>query len=136
MPKRLSVVDSERCVGCQCCMFACNRREGVGGVENSRIWVRSAGGIRRGFVAVVCRACTDPPCARVCPTRALSAREGGGVRFQRELCLACGLCRGQCPFDAIRKHGPSGKPLICTYCGICAQYCNYGVLKLQEIEEG
>jgi len=33
MAKRLSVVDVDRCVGCQVCMFACARRLGHGGLE-------------------------------------------------------------------------------------------------------
>ena len=77
MAKRLAVVDAERCVGCQACMFACARRFGEGGLANSCIGVRSAGGVRKGFVVVVCRACQDPPCARVCPTDALKVRENG-----------------------------------------------------------
>jgi len=40
---RLAIVDGERCVG----------------------------GMERGFTVVVCRACNDPPCAKVCPTGAL-----------------------------------------------------------------
>jgi ferredoxin len=49
MAKRLSVIDAERCVGCQSCMFACVRRMGEGGLA-SCIGVHSAGGVRRGFV--------------------------------------------------------------------------------------
>ena len=64
MVKRLAVVDSERCVGCQECMFACSRRFGEGGLANACIGIKSAGGIRKGFVVVVCRACQDPPSLR------------------------------------------------------------------------
>ncbi|MCX8176661.1 MAG: [Fe-S]-binding protein, partial [Candidatus Bathyarchaeota archaeon] len=65
--KRLVSVDVDLCVGCQCCMFACNRRFGEAGISKSAIRVVSAGGVERGFVVIVCRACLDPPCARVCP---------------------------------------------------------------------
>lgn len=133
MSKRLSVFDPDLCVGCQSCMFACTRRLGQGGLGGSCIGVRSAGGIRRGFVVVVCRACPDPPCARVCPTDALERREGGGVRLKSELCIGCGNCSQACPFRAVFWDAVQNKPQICVYCGYCAGYCPYGVIGLEEI---
>lgn len=135
MTKRLSVIDMDRCVGCQCCMFACARRVAEGGIAGSCIRVRSAGGMRKGFVVVVCRACADPPCARVCPTDALVARQGGGVRLRANLCIGCGNCVEACPFGAVFWNPESGKPQICVYCGYCATYCPYDVLALETIEE-
>ena len=85
MAKRLAVTDAERCVGCQACMFACARRVGEGGLGAACLGVHSAGGVRRGYVVVVCRACDDPPCSRVCPTDALPVRTGGGVRLKPDL---------------------------------------------------
>jgi carbon-monoxide dehydrogenase iron sulfur subunit len=134
MAKRLSVIDVDRCVGCQCCMFACTRRAGIGGTEGSRIGVRSAGGMRKGFVVVVCRACLHPPCASVCPTGALVPRDGGGVRFHSQLCIGCGNCRTACPFGAVFWDAEAEKPLVCVYCGTCAAYCPYHVIALEEIE--
>ena len=136
MVKRLSVIDVDRCVGCQACMFACTRRTGNGGLENSCIHVRSAGGIRKGFVVVVCRACPDPPCARVCPTDALMPREGGGVRFKANLCIGCNNCVEACPFGAAFWDASQHKPQICVYCGYCAAYCPYGVIALEEVQNG
>ena len=135
MPKRLSVIDVDRCVGCQACMFACARRFGKGGLAESCIGVHSAGGMRRGFVVVVCRACPDPPCARVCPTDALRPRDGGGVRLKKDLCIGCGNCAEACPFGAIFWNSEADKPQVCVYCGTCASYCPYDVLALEEIEE-
>ena len=129
---RLAVVDPERCVGCQCCMFACARRLGQGGLEGSYIGVRSNGGIRRGFLVVVCRACPDPPCSRVCPTDALRPREGGGVHLEPDLCIGCGNCARACPFGAIFWDQSQNKPQVCVYCGYCARHCPYDVLALEQ----
>jgi carbon-monoxide dehydrogenase iron sulfur subunit len=133
MAKRVSVEDVDRCVGCQLCVFACARREGHGGTTGARIDVRSAGGVRRGFIVIVCRACDDPPCARACPVGALIPREGGGVRLRASLCVACGACQEACPFGAIQQDGDR-HPLVCVYCGTCASYCPHDVLALEEIK--
>ncbi|MBN1994387.1 MAG: 4Fe-4S binding protein [Anaerolineae bacterium] len=116
-------------------MFACVRRLGRGGLAEACIHVRSAGGIRKGFVVVVCRACFDPPCARVCPTEALVEREGGGVKLKADLCIGCENCVEACPFGAVLWDAEQNKPQICVYCGYCADFCPYDVLALEEIEE-
>ena len=101
----------------------------------SRIGVRSAGGMRKGFVVVVCRACLDPPCARSCPSGALQLRSGGGVVFAVEKCTSCGACREACPFGVIFWDADREEPLICVYCGYCANYCAYDVIAHGDIEE-
>ena len=135
MAKRLSVVDVDRCVGCQACMFACVRRLGKGGLDGTCIHVNSAGGFRKGFVVIVCRVCLNPPCARVCPTQALIEREEGGVKLKADLCNGCENCVEACPFTAIFWDGENNKPLICVYCGYCVPYCPYDVIKLEDVEE-
>ncbi|MEN4042734.1 MAG: 4Fe-4S binding protein [Anaerolineaceae bacterium] len=134
MPKRLSVIDADRCIGCQVCMFACVRRLGSGGLEGTRIHVQSAGGIGKGFVVIVCRACHDAPCARVCPTNALVYREGRGVKLTPDLCIGCENCVKACPFGAVFWDSGAKKPQICVYCGYCVPYCPYDVLAMEEIE--
>lgn len=135
MAKRLSVIDADRCVGCQSCMFACTRRTGNGGLDESCIHISSAGGIRKGFTVIVCRACDNPPCARVCPTDALTPREGGGVRFDASKCVSCGNCAEACPFGAVMWDSAANQPRICIYCGYCASYCPYDVIALEEITD-
>jgi carbon-monoxide dehydrogenase iron sulfur subunit len=133
---RLEVLDTQLCVGCQSCMFACSRRAGVAGLTESRIGVRSAGGMENGFVVVVCRACEDPPCARVCPTEALTLRQGGGVRLAEEKCIGCGNCVKACVLGAVFWNHETAKPMICIHCGYCARYCPHGVLGLSNGSRG
>lgn len=128
---RLTIKDAERCVGCQCCMFACVRRKGEAGLANTCIEVKSIGGMEKGFMVIVCRACTDPPCARVCPTKALKLRKGGGVRLDAAKCIGCRNCQDACIIGAVYWASESGKPNICIHCGQCAEFCPHGVLKLE-----
>jgi Fe-S-cluster-containing dehydrogenase component len=134
--KRLSVVDINLCVGCQSCMFACARRFGEAGLGRSAVHIKSAGGIERGFIVMVCRACPDPPCAKVCPTDALALRPDGGVILNIGKCIGCKLCVDACMIQAIFWDDVMDKPVICVHCGICVGFCPYSVLELQRTEGG
>ena len=131
---RLEVIDSELCVGCQSCMFACSRRSDSVGLAASKIGVHSAGGMENGFVVVVCRSCSDPPCARACPVDALKVLEKGGVRLDAKRCIGCGACREACIIGAVFWDNEQNKPMICVHCGYCAEFCPHGVLGLKKRE--
>jgi Fe-S-cluster-containing dehydrogenase component len=135
MAKRLSVVDVDRCVDCLLCAFACARRFGEGGLAGSAIAVRSVGGMERGFVVIVCRACADPSCMAACPTGAIRVAEVG-VRVDLERCTGCGKCVDACPIGAVFWDGERGKPVICRHCGLCAQFCPHGVIAFVEVPRG
>jgi Fe-S-cluster-containing dehydrogenase component len=134
--KRVAIVDVDLCVGCQSCMFACNRRFGEAGLSKSAIHITSAGGFERGFVVIVCRACDDPPCAKVCPTNALKKRKYGGVILDSDKCIGCQNCVQACDIGAIFWDKESVKPVVCTYCGICIDYCPYGVIEIESVKSG
>ncbi len=125
---KLEILDSERCVGCQSCMFACSRRAGHSGLSHSCIGVKSAGGMSKGFVIVVCRGCESPPCAKACPQKALTLRKGGGVILKPDLCNGCGNCREACVLSAVYWDDETNKPMICVHCGYCVSFCPHGVL--------
>ncbi|RLF12875.1 MAG: [Fe-S]-binding protein [Thermoprotei archaeon] len=134
MPYRLAVVDIEKCIGCYNCMFACSRlRFKEASLAKSAIQVRSAGGIERGFVVVVCRACIDPPCAKSCPTGALQPRPGGGVVFDESKCQSCRNCVEACIIRAIVWDEERNKPITCLHCGYCAKFCPHEVITLEPI---
>ncbi len=134
---RVTILDADRCVGCQLCMFACARRSGNGGLLDSSIMIRSIGGMERGFRVIVCRACPDPPCAKVCPTNAFVPKDDGGVKLYPEKCIGCGNCVEGCILNAIFWNPEKEKPVICVYCGYCTKFCPHGVIaheKETEIE--
>ena len=133
---RIAVRDVNLCVGCQCCMFACSRRFGEAGLGRSAIRVRSAGGVERGFIVVVCRGCTDPSCMKVCPTDALAKRKDGGVILDQRRCIGCGSCVEACTLGAIFWDEQKNKPLVCVHCGQCVQHCVYDVLKMDSAGAG
>lgn len=106
----------------------------MAGLTKSCIGVQSIGGMERGFTVIVCRACSDPPCARVCPTDALLLREGGGVRLEMKKCIGCGHCREACLIGAIQWDDTTNKPMICIHCGYCVEFCPHGVLGMRKKE--
>jgi len=110
-------------------MFACTRRQGKIGLEDTCIHIRSIGGMERGFSVIICRACSDPPCAKVCPTGALKKRKGGGVILAADLCIGCGNCHNACLIGAVQLVEKTGKPSICNHCGYCVGFCPHGVLE-------
>lgn len=114
-------------------MFACARKKQPG-LAHASIGVRSVGGMERGFTVIVCRACDDPPCAKVCPTDALAVHRGGGVRLEAAKCIGCGNCREACIIGAVFWDDEVNKPMICVQCGVCVRFCPYGVLKLDKRE--
>ncbi len=134
--KRIEILDSERCVGCASCMFACTRRDGKASLEGTRIYVRSIGGMERGFMVIACRACDDPSCLHYCPVDALKKRKYGGVTLNKEKCIGCGSCVEACPLSAITMDEERNKPLICIYCGFCVQYCPHKVIGIERVKSG
>jgi Fe-S-cluster-containing dehydrogenase component len=117
-------------------MYACSRRLGEAGFGSSAIHIKSAGGIERGFVVMVCRACPDPPCARVCPTDALTLRKGGGVILKPAKCIGCKFCVEACTIGAVFWDEEAHKPVICVHCGYCVDYCPYDVIRMEPWGEG
>ncbi|HEY93976.1 MAG TPA: 4Fe-4S binding protein [Dehalococcoidia bacterium] len=132
---RLSILDSELCIGCQCCMFACSRKQNEAGLANSCIDVKSLGGMEHGFTVIVCRACYDPPCVKVCPTSALAARKGGGVRLDHSKCIGCRNCQDACLINAVYWDDETNKPNICIHCGYCVDYCPHGGIETRGAQE-
>lgn len=135
MVKALKVVNREQCIGCYSCMYACSRMlRNFGGTHKAALRVKSYSGSEGTFSVRVCAGCLKPDCAEACPTGALSAAEGGGVRFKKEKCSHCKRCVSACKIAALQWDVTEKIPLPCIQCGQCAKYCPNQVLALIERE--
>ena len=47
---------------------------------------------------LMCNHCTNPPCCRVCPTKATWKREDGIVMMDQHRCIGCRFCMAACPY--------------------------------------
>ncbi|WP_202318503.1 4Fe-4S binding protein [Archaeoglobus neptunius] len=134
--KRLEIKDIEKCVGCGLCMFACSRKFASHpeiGNSSSAILPVSLSGFERGATVIFCKACSEPPCAQVCPTGALKPKKGGGVVYIERLCIGCKYCVEACTLNAIFER-EDGKIAVCIHCGYCVNYCPHGVLEYREVK--
>lgn len=87
------VIDLNKCIHCNECEDACERRHGQSRMNREGMVV--------GNISVVnaCRQCQDPVCM-LC-SRAGIARKPTGEVYITESCIGCGICAERCPYDNI-----------------------------------
>ena len=127
------VIDLRKCLkdrGCTDCIVACDTAHNVPHLPNRAhevkwIWKEpfdkvfadqsnryTAESLRGMPVLVFCNHCDNPPCVRVCPTKATWKREDGIVMMDWHRCIGCRYCVAACPYGSRSFNWVDPRPYI------------------------
>lgn len=120
MAKYGLVIDLTKCIGCNACTVACQAQNALDETEHwIRIETKEEGkfpAVTREVLPVQCQHCDNPPCVRVCPTRASWKHRDGFVLVKHEWCIGCKYCVVACPYQARTFNEERGTPGKCIFC--------------------
>ncbi len=113
-------IDLRKCIGCHACTIACKAEHEIP-VGVNRCWVKTVEkGLfpetQRFFFPVLCNQCTDAPCLRICPTKALFKRRDGIVDLNGASCIGCRACMEACPYDQLFIDPNTHTAEKCNFC--------------------
>ncbi len=143
--------NQEMCINCRVCVVACKDWHDVpaGPASYIRMVTVEKGrcpDVSTHSIFVTCYHCARPACITACPVDAISKRdEDGVVVVDRDVCIGCGLCREECPYQA-PQFGAEEEARMqkCDFCldrlqenkkPICVDACIMHALDAGPIEE-
>ena len=127
------VIDARKCLkdeGCTDCIAACDKAHNVPHFterahEVKWIWKEpfdrafpdqgsryTEEAFRDKPVLVFCNHCENPPCVRVCPTKATWKRADGIVMMDWHRCIGCRYCVAGCPYGSRSFNWVNPRPYI------------------------
>ncbi len=133
MKRWAMAVDLKKCwsiEGCKDCIDACHRVHNVPDFGNPKeeikwIWTSPYDDVfpeqesqlikadsKGRPVILLCNHCKNPPCIKVCPTRATWKREDGIVMMDYHRCIGCRYCMAACPYGARSFNWRDPRPFI------------------------
>jgi Fe-S-cluster-containing dehydrogenase component len=117
--RRVMVIDTSRCVGCEACVIACKNENRVP-EGKYRDWVtQEARGEFPNLSLEIrserCNHCSDAHCITNCPTGSSWYNDDGTVQIDRSKCTGCKACIASCPYGARYVH-PDGFVDKCSLC--------------------
>jgi formate dehydrogenase iron-sulfur subunit len=113
--------DMGKCIGCKCCVVACNEQNGNPAEINWRRVGEIEGGFfplaSRAYLSMGCNHCVEPTCLEGCPTDAYTKDPATGiVRHSAEACIGCQYCTWNCSYGVPQYNPERGVVGKCDMC--------------------
>jgi DMSO reductase iron-sulfur subunit len=113
--------DMTKCIGCKCCIVACNEQNG----NPAEILWRRVGEIEGGvypqthrhYLSMGCNHCLEPTCLTGCPVDAFTKDDVTGiVRHSADACIGCQYCTWNCSYGVPQYNPERGVVGKCDMC--------------------
>ena len=113
--------DMTKCIGCKCCVVACNEQNG----NPAEILWRRVGEIEGGtypftqrhYLSIGCNHCVEPTCMTGCPVNAYTKDDLTGiVRHSADACIGCQYCTWNCSYGVPQYNVDRGVVGKCDMC--------------------
>jgi Fe-S-cluster-containing dehydrogenase component/DMSO reductase anchor subunit len=114
-------VDMGKCIGCKCCVVACNEQTGNPAEINWRRVGELEGGwypdAMRAYLSMGCNHCLEPTCLDGCPVDAYTKEPDTGiVRHSADACIGCQYCTWNCSYGVPQYNAERGVVGKCDMC--------------------
>ena len=138
-------VDMRKCIGCKCCVVACNEQNGNPADINWRRVKELDGGfypdVMRSYLSMGCNHCLEPTCLEGCPVDAYSKDPATGiVRHSADACIGCQYCTWNCSYGVPQYNPERGVVGKCDMCHgrlsageapACVSACPEGAIQIE-----
>jgi DMSO reductase iron-sulfur subunit len=113
--------DMTKCIGCKCCVVACNEQNGNPANINWRRVGEIEGGwypnTQRLHLSMGCNHCVEPTCLKGCPVDAYSKDPVTGVVIHSaDTCIGCQYCTWNCSYGVPQYNPERGVVGKCDMC--------------------
>ena len=137
--------DMTKCIGCKCCVVACNEQNGNPADINWRRVGEIEGGwypdTQRLHLSMGCNHCIEPTCLTGCPVDAYSKDPLTGVVLHSpEICIGCQYCTWNCSYGVPQYNPERGVVGKCDMCHnrlsegrdpACVDACPEGAIQIE-----
>ncbi len=141
-------VDMGKCIGCKCCVVACNEQNGNPAAINWRRVSEIEGGwypqAQRSYMSIGCHHCLEPTCLQGCPVDAYRKDAATGiVLHSADACIGCQYCTWNCSYGVPQYNPERGVVGKCDMCHsrlelgqspACVSACPSGAIQIEIVD--